>query len=180
MMDVQAAKFEAISAVGLHVVTFFRSFSSIEKLDAAANSLDSTQCLKVKIENLNAVPACAFIGRVCELAATEDALVIISDQLASEIKSEAGPAANLAYVLRDRCRSAKAILYLLGLEAVPAQGFKFVDQVIDVSADKEIFSEALRRRLIPLHSGSSICSVLSDRPRSVAGTYTDGQGALAF
>ena len=32
----------------------------------------------------------------------------------------------------------------------------------------------------PVDSGSSICSVLSDRPRSVAGTYTDGQGALAF
>ena len=32
----------------------------------------------------------------------------------------------------------------------------------------------------PVNSGSSICSVLSDRPRSVAGTYTDGQGALAF
>ena len=32
----------------------------------------------------------------------------------------------------------------------------------------------------PVNSGSSICSVLSDRPRSVAGMYTDGQGALAF
>ena len=32
----------------------------------------------------------------------------------------------------------------------------------------------------PVDSGSSICSVLSDRPRSVAGTYSDGQGALAF
>ncbi len=36
------------------------------------------------------------------------------------------------------------------------------------------------RAAYPVDSGSSICSVLSDRPRSVAGTYTDGQGALAF
>src|SRR5271166_7068536 len=35
-----------------------------------------------------------------------------------------------------------------------------------------------RMAAYPVDSGLSICSVLSDRPRSVAGMYTDGQGAL--
>jgi GNAT superfamily N-acetyltransferase len=149
-MVTQAAKFEAISALGLQIVTFLHSFSSIERLDASAGSLDSAQRLNVKIENLNAVAVSDFIDRVCALAETEDALVIISDQLASEIKRETGPPANLAYLLRDRYRSAKAILYFLGIEPVPTQGSRFVDQVIDASADKEIFSEALRRAYLAI------------------------------
>ena len=53
------------------------------------------------------------------------------------------------------------------------------------SALRGFFAWCVIKKLIsvaayPVDSGSSICSVLSDRPRSVAGTYTDGQGALAF
>ena len=45
--------------------------------------------------------------------------------------------------------------------------------------DKDVYQDR-NLAAYPVDSGSSICSVLSDRPRSVAGTYTDGQGALAF
>ena len=55
---------------------------------------------------------------------------------------------------------------------------------LDLNRIYQLFPDLKERRAsqaaYPVDSGSSICSVLSDRPRSVAGTYTDGQGALAF
>jgi GNAT superfamily N-acetyltransferase len=149
-MHMQAAKSEATSALELHIVTFFRSPLITEKVNPVAASLDIAKRQKVTIENLDAVSVSAFIDRVCALAAVEDALVIISDQLASEIKSEAENQANLAYLLRDRCRTAKAILYLLGLTPLQVQGIRFVDQVIDISAGKEVLDQALRRACLAI------------------------------